>query len=251
MLLLSLIAPSADAVEVNEIQALADAFETKHGIPVHWNESQTMPKSPHKIGFFWAEPRDYKDLKNYLVLLDEEFSKYPKTFHPKVKLERIALLKYLNISGYNGISNQLRSAIPDVYTKTLLFDFRSARFNPEYQKSTVHHEYFHFIDEIINGHDYWKDPEWTAFNDPNFNYGNGGEWYRTEEYAKPLTYPEKGFIDKYSTTALVEDKACVFAALMREPDRKTVLHWAKTDSILKNKITYINEFINDIEPLLQ
>ncbi|WP_223789985.1 hypothetical protein [Marinicella meishanensis] len=200
------------------------------------------------MGYLLAEPRDYELLMTYIERLDVEFSKYPKVFHQRVQLRTIAIVKYLNVSTRGGVFKQSRSAYPDALNHTLYYDFKAGRFDPDYQTNVMHHEYFHLIDYQLNGFQfYWRDPQWMGFNNPNFTYGNGGTWNRGGDYTKRLNYPLKGFISSYSTTGVEEDKACIFAALMIESSHRIVNTWAKTDSILKQKIQYIKQFVGDKE----
>jgi len=90
---------------------------------------------------------------------------------------------------------------------------------------------------------YWKDPTWATFNDPEFKYGNGGAADQKNAGAYYLTHPQRGFINEYSTAALEEDNAEIFAALFVPAEYEKLKEWMKTDTILANKVAYLKAFL--------
>ena len=82
----------------------------------------------------------------------------------------------------------------------------------------------------------------SALNEPNFEYNKNGDFTITRWYSGYIDHPQKGFVNKYSMTKPGEDKAEIYAALMRPDQAKTVDGWARSDEILARKIRYIRKF---------
>ena len=80
-----------------------------------------------------------------------------------------------------------------------------------YIHTVCHHEIFHFVDHIKNPGFYCK--KWDSLNVDGFKYGDGGANHR--EW-KPLDPAIVGFLNFYSTTAIEEDKAEVYAAMINQ-----------------------------------
>ena len=60
-------------------------------------------------------------------------------------------------------------------------------------RHVIHHEYFHMVEEQVNGSAYFKDPKWAALNTKGFKYGSGGDKMR-DGNVTPLTHPQAGFV---------------------------------------------------------
>uniref|UniRef100_A0A6V2WPR0 Uncharacterized protein n=2 Tax=Emiliania huxleyi TaxID=2903 RepID=A0A6V2WPR0_EMIHU len=59
------------------------------------------------------------------------------------------------------------------------------------------------------------DAEWEAANKPGFRYGLGGKHMRSDAASSQLaSAPDGHFLNRYCTSAIMEDKAEVWAALM-------------------------------------
>ena len=76
----------------------------------------------------------------------------------------------------------------------------------------VHHELFHFLD-LCSPPSPLQKRTWLAFNPPGFRYGQGG--LAMQNLSADLEEP--GFLDSYSTSDILEDRACVFASIMTSP----------------------------------
>ncbi|MBN2695900.1 hypothetical protein JXR93_14665 [bacterium] len=182
---------------------------------------------------------DGKKLKKYVDLFIQEWSKYPVEWVKKSNLKAIAFVKNLNVVKQN------RAAMPDAYGEVLYFDIGYDIYGELYQRSTIHHEYYHMIEENYFGSFYYKDPKWNEFNEKGFEYKGGGYLaYEDNEY-QYKNHPKKGFVDTYSMYGLEEDKAQVYSYLMTTEYYEKFIEWVKTDSILKNKMVYMRDFIKD------
>lgn len=169
----------------------------------------------------------------YQSLLVAGISLYPPEFVRKSGLKTIMLVDKLHYS------TQPRKAVPVFRTGTLYLDPA-----PEviaYLQDVFHHEYFHMIDTRMaeeglfvsrrSRQDKIIDPEWEALNVLTFRYGSGGSRNRQPDGFIGMGSVERGFLNSYSMTAVEEDKAEVFAGLIRHPGAM----FEAADPILKAK----------------
>ena len=101
--------------------------------------------------------------------------------------------------------------------------------------NVIHHEFYHFWDTRVNGSP-TPDAEWAALNDPSVHYGNGGRFNRGPNNSIWNTnYP--GFLDDYARTAVEEDKAEVYGALLAHPSALAAR--MQNDPILARKVNLL------------
>jgi len=121
------------------------------------------------------DKEEWRNIANYFVRI----FKYPKEFITNTKLRRIVLVKELYNQGVPV------AAMPEYYKENLYMDIYIGNNDPLYQRHVVHHEFYHMIEQELNGDAYYIDPEWNKFNEPGFTYGSGGINNRTGEM-RPL-----------------------------------------------------------------
>jgi len=185
---------------------------------------------------------DKKQLDLYRKILAAELGKYPMPLLQKSKLKGIAIVKNLSVAG------QRRAAMPDYENEILYLDFQRGAHNPAYQAHVIHHEFFHLLEQELNGSAYFKDPEWAKLNPKNFKYGKGGKEQRgNDNFA--LVHPQSGFINRYSTSAIEEDKAEIYAALFISAERKKITAMAANDTHLAAKIKMMLTILQQIDPV--
>ncbi len=111
----------------------------------------------------------------------------------------------------------------------------SAEKTSAFMINVIHHEFYHFWDTKVNGSP-TPDAEWAALNDSSFQYGNGGRFNRNSNNSIWNTnYP--GFLDDYARTAVEEDKAEVYGALLAHPVELTAR--MQNDPILARKVNLL------------
>ncbi len=201
-----------------------------------------VPGSFWRISYTEPEESDETNLVRYLTLLSEELAKHPDALRDASRMQNVVIVKNLAVSG------QKRSGVPDYYRNTLYLDFNAGSYNSTYQRHIIHHEFYHIIEQKVNGNAYWKDPQWAAFNEPGFQYGDGGASAQSNSRAYLFTHPQIGFANEYSMSAVEEDKAEIFAALFTPGEYEKIIEWAKSDAILAAKIDYMKAFLNQICP---
>lgn len=226
--------------EVNETsqdyQKQISEIEHKYNVDI---EYENPPHSSYPgSNFTVLSIEDEEGLAEYVLIFYDEFNRYPQDFIKNVDLRKVAFVKNLSIDG------QYLAAEPDSDQEILFYDIYLGNDYEGYQQEVIHHEFYHMIEEEINGDAYYKDPIWASFNDPDFKYGSGGALaYDDPEYTDAI--PESGgFISGYSTYGLEEDKAEIFANLMIPELSVKLYSLAENDDVLNKKITYMKDFLS-------
>ena len=183
-----------------------------------------------------GEPADEAPLAAATVLLADELTLYPPAFLRRIGLRRVALCGGLSENGL---------PIPSLpnYRHTLLIDVAG---EPAFLRRLVHHEVFHFADLADDGEVLW-DPQWDRLNPPDFEYGHGGRDMR-QPGVSALSDDLPGFLTRYATSALEEDKAEVFAFLMARPGE--VERRAARDTVLAGKVARVRAIVLGLDPAM-
>lgn len=170
------------------------------------------------------------------VILAEELARYPKAFFARARLHRVLLCEGLT---------EAEKAIPSLpnYQRTLLFDVNAP---PEFLRRLVHHELFHFAD-YADDDQVGRDPAWAALSGPDFAYGSGGRFVRDPKSSLPASAPA-GFVTRYATSALEEDKAETFSFLMTAPG--SLAERARKDGVLASKVEHVKQQLSALAPEL-
>jgi hypothetical protein len=178
---------------------------------------------------------------SYARLLLEEFGVYPPAFVAKTRLWAIYLCKDLHYA------DQRRTAIPDHLRHILYHDVERGRHDERYVRRVIHHEFFHLVDVADDGQ-FYRDEGWARLNPDGFRYGSGGAGMQEDPLASLPDESVPGFLNRYSTSALHEDKAEVFAHLVC--DHAAVERRAKKDAILRGKASYLKSLLAKFCPEL-
>lgn len=199
-------------------------------------EISTTPTFPVKTasGLIDGKEADGKAMQQYAPLFIAEFSLYPPDLVKRTRLKRIVLCNDVSFAG------QRRNAIPDYEHDTLYLDASRGFHSKPYMRKVIHHEFFHIIDYRDDGHVY-KDERWASLNPATFKYGSGGKNAQDQRDTSILTDKNPGFLNGYSTTAVEEDKAEIFAALI--VDRAYVEDRVKKEPVLKAKVVRMKELL--------
>jgi hypothetical protein len=160
-----------------------------------------------------------------LAIVNEELGRYPRGFLEKSRFRRVLLCANLN---------EAAREIPSLpnFQQTLLLDVNAT---PDFLRRVVHHEVFHFAD-YADDDQVKSDPEWTKENGNYFVYGSGGRYLRNPAVSSPNGAPP-GFVTRYATSALEEDKAETFAFLMVAPGM--LAERTKSDPVLARKVARV------------
>ncbi len=179
------------------------------------------------------------EVESYAALFAFEWSFYPPELVRKTRLKSVVFCKDLTFAG------QRRTAVPDFEHNVLYLDVVRGRNNDRYKRKVIHHEFFHVIDLRDDDHLY-EDERWAKLNPSGFKYGPGGINLQNDP---TVTDPKKdtpGFLNRYATSGVEEDKAEVFAHLMVEP--KEMADRAAKDKYLRAKIERMKELLSSFTP---
>ena len=163
-------------------------------------------------------------LRWYGPIFLSEFAVYPPRFVKATTLRRIVLCSRLALRG------RPVEAITNLDRSTLYFDVGPS--SSSYQRRTIHHEFFHVVDYSDDRG--YADEEWEELNPPSFSYGSGGWSMRMDPTAWRPDDSIPGFLNKYSTSGVEEDKAEVFSHMI--VDYAAVNDRTKTDTVLRHKV---------------
>jgi len=178
-----------------------------------------------------AEPR-----QRALATLTRELARYPAAFLARARLHRLILCANLHEGS---------EAVPSLpnYHGALLVDVDA---DAPYLRRLVHHEVFHFAD-YADDDQLSRDPAWLALNDRYFVYGDGGRFSRAPGAGR-FSSEIPGFVSRYATSALEEDKAETFAMRMSAPRRFAQLIAA--DPVLRAKSNALEVQLRNLSPAL-
>jgi len=174
---------------------------------------------------------DNKNLDKKFSLISKNLSIYEKDFLNKINLRFIVLCENLYVSEINT------GGIPDHKKRTLILDIN---FNEKYFERVIHHEIFHIIHNSFKV--IFDEDVWSNYNDKTFKYAECSTC--SNRLGLDLYNQTNGFLTEYSKSIASEDMAEVFSFLMT--DEVKIKHIVKKDSILLNKIKYIEKGIDKI-----
>ena len=180
-------------------------------------------------------------LDKYIPLLVDELTLYPPALIEKAELKRIVLCEGLSFA------DQVRNAVPDHVNDTLYLEVLRGQDSPRYLRKVIHHDFFHLVDLHDDGSMH-LDEAWRALNGATYAYGDGGRNAQTIPTSSVLTEDYPGFLNYYSTTAVEEDKAEVFANLLVDP--AYVEARTKKDKVLRSKVTRMRQLLTAFCPEL-
>ena len=183
-----------------------------------------------------AEPPASGATGRALSTLSIELARYPAAFLARARLARLLLCADLHEGG------ERIPSLPN-YHGTLIVDVDA---DTPYLRRLVHHEVFHFAD-YADDDQLSHDPAWLGLNDHYFVYGDGGRFLR-EPGAGRFTSDLPGFVSRYATSALEEDKAETFALRMVAPAQFAALTAA--DPTLRAKSSAVEAQLRRLSPAL-
>ncbi len=216
------------AVALIQGQATLESVGTKYG---HKMDLRQAAFTDQAAGYtISGDTATTAAMEKYTPLWIAEWSRYPSGLMAKAKVTKVVFCEKLSLNG------QVRAAVPSFDLNAMYYDPALGAFSPLYQRSVIHHEFFHMMDQRMGK--IWKDPEWAALNPKDFKYGDGGKNMRTGGVGN-LTTEIPGFLTKYGTSGIEEDKAELFAHLI--VSTKFVMDQAEKDPVLKSKIDLLKK----------
>ena len=174
-----------------------------------------------------------KDLDAKYKIIHKNLSRYSYDYLKKINLKYIVMCKNLSIS------ELYTAGIPDNVMKTLILDIK---FNENYFERVMHHEVFHVMH--LQHKEVFNEEEWIKFNNSNFKYAECSTC--TENIGLEQYKETKGFFTEYSKSTASEDMAEVYSHMIFLKE-KEINQIRKSDPILNNKISYIENKIKEID----
>ncbi len=191
-----------------ELTKLAQKFD----IRIDWTADADQDRFPE--GSLTFRSANDADMEGYGPILISEFSLYPKSLIRKSGLKRIIVCRDLWMES-EGVRQNVSGAMDyDQKTMILCASYTLKDNSRDKQRRVLHHVFFHFLDAAMGLAG--EHPEWGALNPEGFKYGDygrGGIHDRSPE-AGLLSEEYPGFLNKYSTGYLADDKANIFAYMM-------------------------------------
>ena len=174
-----------------------------------------------------------KDLDAKYKIIHKNLSRYSYDYLKKINLKYIVMCKNLSIS------ELYTAGIPDNVMKTLILDIK---FDENYFERVIHHEVFHVMH--LQHKEVFNEEEWIKFNNSNFKYAECSTC--TENIGLEQYKETKGFFTEYSKSTASEDMAEVYSHMIFLKE-KEINQIRKSDPILNNKISYIENKIIEID----
>ena len=178
-------------------------------------------------------------VKAYAAMLGHEMSLYPANWFRRARIDRIVLCQEL------ALDTQARAAVPAWDLNTYYLDVALGAKVPGYQRHAFHHDLYHAVDFRDDGLIY-EDDAWAALNPPEFTYGSGGVNHRDMEDAWTLRSDLPGFVTRYATTGVEEDKAEVFAHLITNYDALMAI--CESDPVIAAKVQQLKTQLEAFAP---
>ena len=173
-----------------------------------------------------------KDLDIKYKTIYKSLSRYSYGYLKKINLKYIVMCENLSIS------ELYTAGIPDNVMKTLILDIK---FNEDYFERVIHHEVFHII--YLQHKEIFNDKEWIKFNNSKFKYAKCSTC--TKKIGLEKYKQTKGFFTEYSKSTASEDMAEVYSHMIYLK-KDEIDQIRKLDSILNNKISYIESKIKKL-----
>ncbi|MDC0626936.1 putative zinc-binding metallopeptidase [Candidatus Pelagibacter sp.] len=174
-----------------------------------------------------------KDLDAKYKIIHKNLSRYSYNYLKKINLKYIVMCKNLSIS------ELYTAGIPDNVMKTLILDIK---FDENYFERVIHHEVFHVMH--LQHKEVFNEEDWIKFNNSNFKYAECSTC--TENIGLEQYKETKGFFTEYSKSTASEDMAEVYSHMIFLM-KKDINQIRKSDPILNNKISYIENKIKEID----
>ena len=174
-----------------------------------------------------------KDLDVKYKIIHKNLKRYSYDYLKKINLKYIVMCENLSIS------ELYTAGIPDNVMKTLILDIK---FNEDYFERVIHHEVFHVVH--LQHKEVFNEEEWIKFNNSKFKYAECSTC--TKNISLEKYQITNGFFTEYSKSTASEDMAEVYSHMIFLKE-KEINQIRKSDPILNNKISYIENRIKEID----
>jgi hypothetical protein len=229
----SLTACCAEELSDPALDRLLRQVKEVYGVNVHYAEGP--PAQFADLYYSLADARDIKKLRKAVALFIQEINLYPRDFFRDARCQDIYFVKGL------FYEKKPTEGIFSLNTNFIFYDYARSSGNTHKIRHSIHHELYHVIG---SKHPFWNEHgvQWETLNSSEFSYGVK----RGKRASNPVNIyapSELGFVTEYAMVSAEEDRAEVFAYMMRPDELRLVEQWAQKDTILFKKVTMMKEFL--------
>ncbi len=222
---------------------LAEAAE-KFGVEIVWEFGELYEEFNGGVREA-KQPADW-EMAQYVPILLEEMGLYPDDILQKSGVKKIVICRDIVVTTGDlpqHISGHLDFDREALYPAT---DYTYKVNNRAKQRRVLHHALYHMMDLVLD--DVAEDDEWRTLLDEGFEYGQFGEAGHVDRTSKTgiLTTQYPGFLNKYSTGHIADDKADMFAYLMVA--HHYVMARAAEDEQIAAKVAMIKKRMLELSP---
>lgn len=205
-------------------------IEEKYGIKIIARELPFPVKG--KSSVIDGHQATEAQLKAADKMLKQELRLYSKDILQRIKLQKIIIGANLTINRRNV------GGLADYRNHIFYLDAEYVLVSDSHIRRTFHHELFHMLD-FQDDQSIDRDETWEQLNPYTFKYGSGGFAMLNDPSVGLITDKYPGFINRYSTSCVAEDKAEIYchmvtcSALMEEIAKHDQVVMAKLDAMKK------------------
>lgn len=234
--------PTGAVAEPSDFRTALEELGERYGLDIVWRGG------PYSYTYDWGggHARDAAEweIEEFTPILIDELSLYPEDFLTRVGIHRVILARDLWLT-QQGVEQNISGYIfDDALLLSVSYTYKVN--NRDKQRRYMHHLVWHQFDGLHGTT--WEDPEWVALNPAGFEYGvltRGGIHDRTSDTGL-LSDQYPGFVNRYGTGNVPDDKADLFAYMM-------VLHpWvmdrAREDRYLRAKVDVMKARLAQFDP---
>jgi tetratricopeptide (TPR) repeat protein len=218
---------------LSSLSAIAESIGSlakKYGTKIELSKTRfSIKHGKYKVE---GESPSPEESKAAAAMLSEALPLYPNGFIKKARLRRIVAVRDLMVNG------KRLGGWADIEKRTMYVNAGYILRAPDAVLQTFHHELFHIVDLGGYGGNR-RDSQWERLNPRGFRYGTGGYAMLDDPRAGLLTDKYPGFLNRYSTSAVWEDKAEIFAYMVS--NYSVMEHIAKNDTTILNKMQLMKE----------
>lgn len=244
--------PSELDEKLQPLRKKADALEKKYNVEIHIGQECSNIIDNYAMDAL----TDYDTVEESLDILDYEMAKYPDNFFAQFVYDGMSgidiyITASIRLVGDDGEGLVSPGGFQTDYDGKMLLVVDCNL--PESLRSTFHHELCHAIEKLIdyksNDEFYFSDNRWDELNPSSDIYTLDYSKFGTEDTCK-YTFEEQEyeneeevyFINPYSLTFGVEDRATIFENVMCDDA------WIDYDKFLhlKDKLNYFARCMREV-----
>ena len=214
-----------------------ELIEEKYGIKVIARE---LPFPVKETGcVFDGTQATETQIKAADRMLKQELRYYSKDILQRIKLQKIIIGANLTLNGRH------LGGLADYRNNVFYLDAAYVLVSDDHIRKTFHHELFHMLD-FQDDQNTKCDEAWEQLNPLTFKYGDGGFTMLNDPRVGLITDKYPGFINRYSTSSVAEDKAEIYCHMVANSALMEEI--AKHDAIVMAKLNAMKKLLAQFHP---